>query len=344
MPYDSGNIFPFESAQTSLNRSSIETERVLSGQFWGELRTFLVVAKTGSFSRAAELLNTSHPTVSRQTKRLQDLMGAQLIIATKQGVQLTDYGRKLAKSLAELDQKLFNLSSELRLEKQAAVGKVRLSLTEGLGCFFLAPAIAKMSAEYPSIQIAIESPVNLVDWRENQSDIGLTYVPSHSADVVSRAAGFLHLLPVASRGYVRQNGMPTPDNLSDHTFIHSELYAAKTGLWIDWQSAVARGRISHSSNNSIVYGLLVKGGLGIGLLGNYALATQDAVPLDLNIHVRVPLFLVAQKERLQSRPVHIVFEMLLELFGEGNIWFSRDLHVHDSHGLHSEGIRLLFGP
>ena len=58
-----------------LNKSPLDEETLLSGQFWGELRVFLAVAKTKSFNRAAEITNTSQPTVSRQVKRLQDVVG-----------------------------------------------------------------------------------------------------------------------------------------------------------------------------------------------------------------------------------------------------------------------------
>jgi DNA-binding CsgD family transcriptional regulator len=79
-------LAPFSEDQQSLTRKSLEHDQILSGQFWGELRVFLAVAKAKSFNRAAEILNTSQPTVSRQVKRLQDLMGSQLFVPTDEGV------------------------------------------------------------------------------------------------------------------------------------------------------------------------------------------------------------------------------------------------------------------
>ena len=76
-------MLPFDEEQQSFNKSSLDEETLLSGQFWGELRVFLAVAKTKSFNRAAEMTNTSQPTVSRQVKRLQDVVGSQLFVSTK---------------------------------------------------------------------------------------------------------------------------------------------------------------------------------------------------------------------------------------------------------------------
>ena len=83
---------PFDHDQRTLVRSPLDDEDLLSGQFWGELRVFLAVAKAKSFNRAAEVLNTSQPTVSRQVKRLQDLMGSQLFVPTRNGIKLTAKG------------------------------------------------------------------------------------------------------------------------------------------------------------------------------------------------------------------------------------------------------------
>src|SRR3954467_10695250 len=99
---------PFEEQQ-SFNRGPLDDETLLSGQFWGELRVFLFVAKAKSFNRAAEILNTSQPTVSRQVKRLQDLMGSQLFVPTTSGVTLTEKGQALAQALTALDHSLFAL-------------------------------------------------------------------------------------------------------------------------------------------------------------------------------------------------------------------------------------------
>lgn len=44
---------PFSDEQQSLARGALESQEILSGRFWGELRVFLAVAKAKSFSRAA---------------------------------------------------------------------------------------------------------------------------------------------------------------------------------------------------------------------------------------------------------------------------------------------------
>jgi Mn-dependent DtxR family transcriptional regulator len=101
-------MLPFNEEQKSLNKGALDDETLLSGQFWGELRVFLAVAKTKSFNRAAEILNTSQPRVSRQVKRLQDIVGSQLFLSTPRGVKLTQKGEALARARPARSYALFH--------------------------------------------------------------------------------------------------------------------------------------------------------------------------------------------------------------------------------------------
>src|SRR6201985_1509807 len=124
-------MLPLDKEQ-QLNKSPLDDETLLSGQFWSELRVFLAVAKTKSFNRAAEITNTSQPTVSRQVKRLQDVVGSQLFISTPRGVRLTQKGEALARDLSRLDHTLHSLTSDLSLERREAEGTVCVSITSAL--------------------------------------------------------------------------------------------------------------------------------------------------------------------------------------------------------------------
>src|ERR1700735_4016896 len=129
---------PFSSGAPLLSRLAIEEPTLLSGRYWGELRTFLAVAKAKSLSRAAEEVGLSRMTAGREIRRLQDAIGAQLVIFTKTGAILTPRGEQLALALQKVDQEIFALTSDLRGEGNLVEGVVRVSVTDGIGVFFLA--------------------------------------------------------------------------------------------------------------------------------------------------------------------------------------------------------------
>ena len=97
---------PFDASQSAYDRSPLDHHELLSGHYWAELRVFLAVAKVRSFNRAAEMLGVSQPTVSKSVRRLQDVLGAQLILISARGVQLTERGEELATLLTKLDKTL----------------------------------------------------------------------------------------------------------------------------------------------------------------------------------------------------------------------------------------------
>jgi DNA-binding transcriptional LysR family regulator len=332
---------PFEREQRSLHRTVLDHQDILSGQFWGELRVFLAVAKAKSFNRAAEILGTSQPTVSRQVKRLQDLMKCQLIVPTKHGVMLTEKGELLAQAVGKLDEQLYALSSGIKSSSVEEEGTVRVSIADALGTVFVAHALESFSNEHPRIRIHLKSPFNLTDLRENQTDMMIGYNPAPTQEFCSQPLGRLHFIPVASREYVRKNGLPTRNNLAQHCFVQSEYYLAKTGLWDSWTKICERGTISHHCDFPFGYGMLVRSGLGIGLLASYTTMDPSAVALDLEVHIAVPMYLIVVSERLRSRPARIVFEWLSSILGSENPWLSDTLQLNVAPSQHDLGFRRL---
>lgn len=335
-------MLPFDEEQQSFNKSPLDDETLLSGQFWGELRVFLAVAKTKSFNRAAEITNTSQPTVSRQVKRLQDVVGSQLFISTPRGVKLTQKGEALARALCRLDHALYSITSDLKAESGQAEGIVRVSITDGLNACFAAPALEQFSLQYPKIQLHLKNPLNVMNLRENQTDIMIGPNVSDSSDIQFRKLGQLHFIPIAAKDYIQIHGLPTRDNLESHFFIQSEYYMAKSGMWDGWQQVISRGRIAHYCDNSFAYGMLVKAGHGIGMLGSYTLVEPCFVPLEIGLRISVPLYLIALSERLNARPVRLVFEWLSGIFASNNPWFSDELKLNNPPSEYDAGFRKMF--
>ncbi len=308
-------------------KTPLGDSHVLSGPFWGELRVFLAVAKVKSFNRAAEELAMSQPTVSRQVRRLQDVMGAQLVLPTQTGIKLTRAGEELAKSLLELDQKLFDISNDLTAEARSAEGLVRITITEGLAGLFLGPSLQGFCERHPQIKLQVNTPVSLTDFRANQTDVMLALAPSMQPNVTSRPLGFAHLIPIAARPYIERYGVPTRSNLPSHMFVQCSYYSGHNGLWDSWQSLIENGVVAHTCDNSYSYAFMVKAGLGIGLLGSYALAIPSAVPLELGVHIRIPLYALAATERLYAKSVRLAFDWLSDVFSPSVPWFSPELRL-----------------
>jgi DNA-binding transcriptional LysR family regulator len=105
---------------------------------------------------------------------------------------------------------------------------------------------------------------------------------------------------------------------------------------------VARGRVAHYCDNSFAYGMLVKSGQGIGMLGSYSLVEPCFVPVKIGLRISVPLYLVALRERLSARPVRLVFDWLSDVFGNNNPWFADQFTLNNLASAYDAGLRKMF--
>jgi hypothetical protein len=88
--------------------------------------------------------------------------------------------------------------------------------------------------------------------------------------------------------------------------------------------------------------MMVKAGLGIGLLGSVHVLEPSVLPLDLDCAIAVPLYLTALTERLQSKPVRVVFDFVTSILGEGNPWLAREMDLRAEDAMIKEGYSMLF--
>jgi DNA-binding transcriptional LysR family regulator len=208
---------------------------------------------------------------------------------------------------------------------------VRLSCSDVIGITFVIPKLGRLAEKYPRICLQMSSAQNYSHLLENRIDLMVGFTQEHHEELASIRLGTLHLLPFVSRSYVEKHGLPTRDNLAEHTFIDSKQYAGKEELWAPWRAVVELGRTAYTSDVSATYAVMVRAGLGIGILSSINSLNSGAVLLDLGCNLKLPLYLTALKERLHSKPVRIVYDFMTSLLGVGNPWLADevDLAVQD---------------
>jgi DNA-binding transcriptional LysR family regulator len=102
-------------------------------------------------------------------------------------------------------------------------------------------------------------------------------------------------------------------------------------LWTPWRTVVERGRTVCTSDSPVAYAMMIRAGLGVGLLASINSLNSHAVVLDLDCNTKLPLYLTVLTERLQSKPVRIIYDWLASTLGEQNPWLTEevDLKVRD---------------
>lgn len=107
-----------------------------------QVEYFLEVVRQGSFTKAAEILYTSQPSLSRQIAKLEEEIGTSLFNRSRTGVVLSYMGRKYYDVFVEMQQKLNVLSLEAK-ERTGGQGEcVCIGIPEG---WDIQPVVAKVS-------------------------------------------------------------------------------------------------------------------------------------------------------------------------------------------------------
>jgi DNA-binding transcriptional LysR family regulator len=117
------------------------------------LRSFVAVAQTVSFTRAAERVHLSQSTVSQQIRRLEDLLGKSLFERDTRTVRLTRDGE----SLQNYAVRILDLMTEAmeNLRAPALSGHVRLGLSEDFASAGLTAALASFVRRNPEVELTI---------------------------------------------------------------------------------------------------------------------------------------------------------------------------------------------
>ncbi|KQT70060.1 MULTISPECIES: LysR family transcriptional regulator [unclassified Aureimonas] len=171
-----------------------------------QLRTFVAIVDTGSFTRAADEVFKTQSAVSMQMRKLEDRLGVQLFERTGRNVRLSDEGSRLliyARKMMSLSIEALSAFDEEQIE-----GHVRIGLPDDYAERLLPEIMARFSRSNPKVelQIACEPSINLIEHVEKgHLDVALVCVSrSAQAEIVRReplhfvtsAAHDVHLEPV----------------------------------------------------------------------------------------------------------------------------------------------------
>lgn len=186
---------------------------------WSLLRAFLVVARTGSLSRAATELGSSQPTLSRQMSELEAQTGHLLFERTRRGIRLTPAGQALQQPVQRMQEHAKEWSLTAAGHSTTLAGTVRVTATEVVGCYLLPPVLVTLRQAHPEIQIELVATDAQENLLERAADIALRMARPAQTALVARQLPSLEMGIYASRGYLERTGTPTPATLMAHPWI-----------------------------------------------------------------------------------------------------------------------------
>ncbi|MEU2791960.1 transcriptional regulator CynR [Streptomyces sp. NPDC007100] len=154
------------------------------------LRYLLAVAEHASFTRAAEALHVSQPTLSQQVKQLERALKVQLLDRTGRTVRLTDAGRAYAHYARSALRDLDAAERAVLDVRDLTRGTLRLATTPTFTAYLVGPLAAAFHTRYPGISLILrELPQDRMEAAllADELDLGIAFSGPHLPGVTGTA-------------------------------------------------------------------------------------------------------------------------------------------------------------
>ena len=203
-----------------------------------QLKAFHKVARTGSFTKAADELFLTQPAVSQQIKSLEASFGVLLFDRSNKRVRLSNEGE----ILLAYTNKLFNLFEEIEILfdqfEGLRKGRITLGSTAVLGTYFLPRIIGRYSKQYPGIDIDLRMGNSQMvhNWViEGSVDLGFAgKMKSHPRLERIRIHREMLLMVCSKDNLLAQKKSVRVDDLGHTPFIWREKGTQTRSLVKDW--------------------------------------------------------------------------------------------------------------
>lgn len=198
-----------------------------------DLISFVVVARSGSFTRAAAQIGVSQSALSHAVRGLEERLGIRLLTRTTRKVRPTAEGERVLERIAphftEIEAELEAL---VEMRDQPA-GTIRITAVDHAADMVIWPKLAPVLKQYPDIKVEVVTDYALTDIVAERFDAGVRLGEQVSEGMIAvRIGPDFRMLAVGAPSYFQGRSYPrVPEDLTDHDCInlrlstHGALYA-----------------------------------------------------------------------------------------------------------------------
>lgn len=231
------------------------------------LRYFLTVAREQSFTRAAEQLHITQPTLSRQISGLEEELRTILFNRNGRNITLTEEGlllKRRALEIIDLEEKIID---EFNENEEVIDGVITIGCGEFAAVETLAQIIKKYKEKYPLVQISLHTGTadNILEMmNKGLIDVGLFLEPTNTENLdyirITDSDQWVVSMkpddPLAKKEYI------TKDDLKNLPLILPERYSVQSELANWFGKDFEKLNIAFTSNLGTNAGVMAINGLG----------------------------------------------------------------------------------
>ncbi len=201
----------------------------------GRLAAFAAVAEAGSFTAAAERLNTTKSAISQAVTLLERELGVQLLQRSTRKLAITEAGATFLADCRALLASADAAMERARTGRAQPSGTLRLTSTQGTAGM-VAGWIATYRERYPAMRIDYVPTDRTLDLIAERFDLTIRIGPMADSQLRAVVIEEVEIWTAAARSYLEQRGTPRkPADLARHEWIALSL------LPTPWSMELARG-------------------------------------------------------------------------------------------------------
>ncbi|QEI06709.1 LysR family transcriptional regulator [Pigmentiphaga aceris] len=288
-----------------------------------DLNFFVLLARHGSLSAAARLLDITPPAATKRLALLESRLGVRLVNRTTRSISLTSEGETYLQHATRILSDVQAMEDAVSGGRASPKGLLRVNATLGFGRTTIAPLVSDFAAKHPDVEVLLDVSDRPVDLVESGFDLGIRFGALPDKRLNARRIMSNRRFLCASPGYLKKHGTPqTLADLARHRCIIHRQNDDAYGIWRFMRgenSEVIKVQGSLSSNDGdIVLGWALDGH-GILIRSEWDLAKylESGRLRVLLPEFELPaadLFVYYANQRNQSARIRVFIDFLVEHF------------------------------
>ncbi|HBO37659.1 MAG TPA: LysR family transcriptional regulator [Pasteurellaceae bacterium] len=200
-----------------------------------DLRAFLVVARSGSFTKAGAQLGVSQSALSHSIRGIEERLKIKLFNRTTRSISTTEAGERLYQRLSPLFDNIDNEINQLSELRNTVSGTLRINGNEHVFRYVLGEKFERFMQCYPEVNLELVVENRFIDIVAERFDAGIRLGCDVAKDMIAvRISEDMHMCTVASPDYLAKYGTPqTPYDLTEHQCLLYRL--AGNGGIMPWE-------------------------------------------------------------------------------------------------------------
>jgi DNA-binding transcriptional LysR family regulator len=293
------------------------------------MQAFIRVVQSGTFTKAAQMLDLPKTAVSRLIVSLEVELGTKLLNRTTRKVSTTADGSAYYERALQLMDDLAELEGSMSRAKSSPRGRLRVDLPVPLGQSVILPALPAFVERYPDIEFEFGLSDRPVDLIAESVDCVVRAGKIFDQSLAARQIGAVKQILCATPAYWGRHGRPSHPSDLEHGHVVIRTIASQTQRPFPIVVAKGRERVEvqnrHGLTSNDVMACLTMSLAGLGVI--HALTFSAATHLRSGaletvlsdwISDPIPVFVAYQPNRYLSTKVRVFIDWLAALFASND--------------------------